>query len=289
ASDSDPDYDRSAVADRQALIAEAERAQRAAEAEADRRAGRRQRREQQRRRDEIKSEPVDAEFEISAMAAGSEQVAPPAGAAEDAPADAPAEIIAEAIPPEAGDAAAPPALAAETPIDLTRLEATSAAEPVPVADDHTIAPDADEQHPDDEHHADEHHEAPAAEAHAEEAHASEGAEAAVHAEPGEAGPNITEVNGTGGEGEEEAVESGGGADAMEEVPERMPRLRRQQYKIQEVIKRRQVMLVQVVKEERGTKGAALTTYLSLAGRYSVLMPNTARGGGISRKITSADD
>ena len=56
-----------------------------------------------------------------------------------------------------------------------------------------------------------------------------------------------------------------------------------------MIKRRQVMLVQVVKEERGTKGAALTTYLSLAGRYSVLMPNTARGGGISRKITSGED
>jgi ribonuclease E len=72
------------------------------------------------------------------------------------------------------------------------------------------------------------------------------------------------------------------------VQERVPRFRRQ-YKIQEVIKRRQVMLVQVVKEERGTKGAALTTYLSLAGRYSVLMPNTARGGGISRKITSAED
>ena len=80
----------------------------------------------------------------------------------------------------------------------------------------------------------------------------------------------------------------GGADALEEVQERLPRFRRQ-YKIQEVIKRRQVMLVQVVKEERGTKGAALTTYLSLAGRYSVLMPNTARGGGISRKITSAED
>src|SRR5262249_53991583 len=80
----------------------------------------------------------------------------------------------------------------------------------------------------------------------------------------------------------------GGADAMEEVPDRMPRLRRQ-YKIQEVIKRRQIMLVQVVKEERGTKGAALTTYLSLAGRYSVLMPNTARGGGISRKITNFQD
>jgi ribonuclease E len=88
--------------------------------------------------------------------------------------------------------------------------------------------------------------------------------------------------------DEEAVESVGGSDALEEVPDRAPRFRRQ-YKIQEVIKRRQVMLVQVVKEERGTKGAALTTYLSLAGRYSVLMPNTARGGGISRKITNSDD
>jgi ribonuclease E len=66
-----------------------------------------------------------------------------------------------------------------------------------------------------------------------------------------------------------------------------PRPRR--YKIQEVIKVRQILLVQVVKEERGNKGAALTTYLSLAGRYCVLMPNTARGGGISRKITNAVD
>ncbi|MCP1998291.1 ribonuclease E/G [Nitrobacter winogradskyi] len=90
------------------------------------------------------------------------------------------------------------------------------------------------------------------------------------------------------EEEEEQVESVGGDDALEEVPERAFRPRRQ-YKIQEVIKRRQVMLVQVVKEERGNKGAALTTYLSLAGRYAVLMPNTARGGGISRKITSAQD
>ncbi len=79
-----------------------------------------------------------------------------------------------------------------------------------------------------------------------------------------------------------------GGDAMEEVPFRNTRSRRQ-YKIQEVIKRRQVLLVQVVKEERGNKGAALTTYLSLAGRFSVLMPNTARGGGISRKITDGAD
>ena len=90
------------------------------------------------------------------------------------------------------------------------------------------------------------------------------------------------------EAEEEVVEFVGGDDVLEEVPERTFRPRRQ-YKIQEVIKRRQVMLVQVVKEERGNKGAALTTYLSLAGRYAVLMPNTARGGGISRKITSAQD
>jgi ribonuclease E len=89
----------------------------------------------------------------------------------------------------------------------------------------------------------------------------------------------------------EPVESlGGTADVLEENRERRQRQpRRHAYKIQEVIKRRQVMLVQVVKEERGNKGAALTTYLSLAGRYSVLMPNTARGGGISRKITNAVD
>ncbi len=88
----------------------------------------------------------------------------------------------------------------------------------------------------------------------------------------------------------EPVESIGGGDALEELRERRrPSVSRRNYKIQEVIKRRQVMLVQVVKEERGNKGAALTTYLSLAGRYSVLMPNTARGGGISRKITNAAD
>ncbi|NKB52726.1 MAG: Rne/Rng family ribonuclease [Rhizobiaceae bacterium] len=85
----------------------------------------------------------------------------------------------------------------------------------------------------------------------------------------------------------DAVEEIGSEDAMEEVPAR--RAPRRHYKIQEVIKRRQILLVQVVKEERGNKGAALTTYLSLAGRYSVLMPNTARGGGISRKITNASD
>jgi len=88
---------------------------------------------------------------------------------------------------------------------------------------------------------------------------------------------------------EHEVESVGADDAVEEMRAARRRPVRRNYKIQEVIKRRQILLVQVVKEERGNKGAALTTYLSLAGRYSVLMPNTARGGGISRKITNAQD
>ncbi|HWM30918.1 MAG TPA: ribonuclease E/G [Methyloceanibacter sp.] len=92
-----------------------------------------------------------------------------------------------------------------------------------------------------------------------------------------------------GDATPERVESVGSEDALEEVPERARRRRGRPYKIQEVIRRRQIILVQVVKEERGTKGAALTTYLSLAGRYTVLMPNTARGGGISRKITQPTD
>ncbi|MFQ5626039.1 MAG: Rne/Rng family ribonuclease, partial [Methyloligellaceae bacterium] len=91
----------------------------------------------------------------------------------------------------------------------------------------------------------------------------------------------------GEDGNGDSVESIGSGDALEELPVR--RRRSRSYKIQEVIKRRQIILIQVVKEERGTKGAALTTYISLAGRYTVLMPNTARGGGISRKITNHAD
>ena len=102
------------------------------------------------------------------------------------------------------------------------------------------------------------------------------------------GRNAESDNGDDEAEEAEEIDDLGSEDAMEEVPVRQARSRKQ-YKIQEVIKRRQILLVQVVKEERGNKGAALTTYLSLAGRYSVLMPNTARGGGISRKITNAAD
>ncbi|MGY6709638.1 MAG: Rne/Rng family ribonuclease [Rhizobiaceae bacterium] len=95
-------------------------------------------------------------------------------------------------------------------------------------------------------------------------------------------------NGNGHESDDDEVENVGAEDALEEAQTRR-KPQRKHYKIQEVIKRRQILLVQVVKEERGNKGAALTTYLSLAGRYSVLMPNTARGGGISRKITAVQD
>ena len=284
-----PDYYQIPVADRQALIDEDERAQRAAEAEADHRAGRRHARRERasdRARDEVKSEPVESaqaesaqaestqiegaqsESDVEAMAAASEQMAPLAGSGDAPTPDAglPVESVDEPIPAEHTDPS-PTTIGAEAPMELAALETSSASEPVPTVGE--------------EFHADEIGGAETADAPAAEKSESEPHDIDV-------GHNITEVNGHGAEGEEEIVESVGGADAMEEVPERMSR-RRRQYKIQEVIKRRQVMLVQVVKEERGTKGAALTTYLSLAGRYSVLMPNTARGGGISRKITNSVD
>ena len=114
-----------------------------------------------------------------------------------------------------------------------------------------------------------------------------------------AGDNVEDVPAVAGEGEAEGETDdethGGGRrrksgndDHADELRRKRMALRRR-YKIQDVIKRRQVLLIQVVKEERGNKGAALTTYLSLAGRYCVLMPNTSHGGGISRKISNATD
>jgi ribonuclease E len=99
-----------------------------------------------------------------------------------------------------------------------------------------------------------------------------------HGEPEEEAEEQPPPETIGGEGTEDVARE-------RRIPPRFLR----HYKIQEVIRRRQIMLVQVVKEERGTKGAALTTYISLAGRFSVLMPNSPRGGGVSRKITSATD
>ena len=268
-----PDYYQIPVADRQALIDEEERAQREADAEADNYARRRAERGAHRRQERITSEPVDSHDdghdddhdESHAMAAGSEVMVPPSDAAEHDAADTTQEVT----PTEALAVTA----AAETPIDLDRLQTSSADDAIPAQSGETMA--ASEQPPMEGHGE--------SGAHADAANGSSG-----NGDDHGDGANITEISGPGTSGDDEVIESVGGADAMEEVPERTHRPRRQ-YKIQEVIKRRQVMLVQVVKEERGTKGAALTTYLSLAGRYSVLMPNTARGGGISRKITDAVD
>jgi ribonuclease E len=270
-----PDYYQIPVADRQALIEEEERAHRDAEDEIDRRASRRrQRHEPHGRRDDRRSqrmesgengenapgEVVDAEFhevsESSADHPDTHQAEPPAEAAE-----TPQEAAGHSEPHE------------------------SAAEPVPTEQAHEAAAEHAEVPPPIESGE------PAAQASAAtEAALTESPDLAPANGDGGNGGNITEVEepAVAENGDEDVVESVGGADALEEVQERTPRYRRS-YKIQEVIKRRQIMLVQVVKEERGTKGAALTTYLSLAGRYSVLMPNTARGGGISRKITNAQD
>ncbi|MFO1152947.1 MAG: Rne/Rng family ribonuclease [Rhodospirillales bacterium] len=123
-------------------------------------------------------------------------------------------------------------------------------------------------------------EASEAEAKAAEAEAVAAAAAAAEGESEDA----ETVAGADGE-----VQEVGGSDDEDEIERRPQRQPHRGYKIQEVIKRRQIMLVQVAKEERGSKGAALTTYLSLAGRYCVLMPNTVRGGGISRKIGNIAD
>ncbi len=139
-----------------------------------------------------------------------------------------------------------------------------------------------------------HHEAEDDEAEADDDSEPDDAEAVDDSEGDAAYADASEADvSEDGRAAPEASESRGsdrarGADFQEEAPARQHR-RPRSYKIQEVIKRRQVILVQVVKEERGNKGAALTTYLSLAGRYTVLMPNTARGGGISRKITNPQD
>jgi len=276
-----PDYYQIPVADRQALIAAQEREQRDAEAEADHRAGRRSGRHRGRS-SHHKQEAVRGESREDQSAAPSEEPTrdhTETSTGEHRPADdvpPPPEFMSEAFATPDGPHSAEPE---------SQHQATET--------DENPANDAGDRR------AGEHD---AAEPETESAQGESRESAQFESQPEEPSESPSEThagetssaeseNGqsNGNSAEEEGVESIGGADALEEVQERMPRVRARQYKIQEVIKRRQVMLVQVVKEERGTKGAALTTYLSLAGRYSVLMPNTSRGGGISRKITSAED
>ncbi len=261
-----PDYYQIPVADRQALIDEEERAQRAADDEVDRRSRRGRGRDRHaashREDDTLRSELAEtpggdaAPVDQAAEAAESQDVAEVGTSAANLLPPVSPEAAPNSTEPEQHEHPAAEAKSADTPsADSGEAETTDGP--------HT-APDTDEQ--------------------------GNGVHADAQGDNGGDGSENGGENGSenGGDEEAEIVESVGGADAMEEVPDRAPRYRRQ-YKIQEVIKRRQVMLVQVVKEERGTKGAALTTYLSLAGRYSVLMPNTARGGGISRKITNSED
>jgi ribonuclease E len=319
-----PDYYQIPVADRQALIEAEERAHREADEEDEQHSGRRRSRHRNHRRrgsgERIRSEIVeDAASDASAEAIASEHgaehhggehdlpehgydetapdhlalpepIAAELGSQPDAHGEAPHDEFDEQpereperdIYERASEAAAPQDLRSETPVTAA-VEASVAA-----VTEQPFAAEDSEARPDDARAEEEQTEENVA--HAEDAPHDEAAVEA-HAAPIEGeiiAPVIGDEHDEDEDAEEEVVESVGGEDVLEEVPERPFRPRRQ-YKIQEVIKRRQVMLVQVVKEERGNKGAALTTYLSLAGRYAVLMPNTARGGGISRKITSAQD
>jgi ribonuclease E len=300
-----PDYYQIPVADRQALIEADERAHREAEEESENRSSRRRPRHRNSRRrgngERIQSEIVES--------ASTSQAAPPHEGEAHAENGHPEDGHAHAHDDEHHHADAEhhdhhDHEHAHDEHDHVHLSETPAAEsqpdmPVAAAIEASAGAEAREDRADDERNHEEHAHENAA--HADDApHAEDGGgEHVEHAggetvasdQAGQAVPHGDENHDDedeGDEAEEEVVESVGGDDVMEEVPERAFRPRRQ-YKIQEVIKRRQVMLVQVVKEERGNKGAALTTYLSLAGRYAVLMPNTARGGGISRKITSAQD
>jgi ribonuclease E len=309
-----PDYYQIPVADRQALIEADERAHREAEEETENRSNRRRPRHRNSRR-RGSGERVQSEVAEHAGTDPSQAAQPHQDQEQEHLESAHAEHD-HAHPHDAEhhhadadhhdheghehthdhehahDEHAHPDTTSETPAaesqsdmpDTAAIEASAAAAP---ASTQTHEEHAHDERPHDEHarenaaHADD---APSAE------HADGEYAAPEHAEQAAAphGDEQHDDEEDGEDTEEEVVESVGGDDVMEEVPERAFRPRRQ-YKIQEVIKRRQVMLVQVVKEERGNKGAALTTYLSLAGRYAVLMPNTARGGGISRKITSAQD
>jgi ribonuclease E len=315
-----PDYYQIPVADRQALIEADERAHREAEEESENRSNhrRRSRHRNARRRghgDRVQSDVVENAAQDPSQAPQPYEDEPhghdgvyagEAQAHEAAHVDDAVRQEHEAHDHEAHgrDADQPhdhhedqaavsreTAAAAEAPAaEAVPESGTPAAAPAEEAVAEARAEDAPAEDAHDEHHEHEHSADADEPPHVE--HAGEGYAAAVADEfaPAPEGDEGHEDDDDedGEDAEEEVVESVGGDDVLEEVPERPFRPRRQ-YKIQEVIKRRQVMLVQVVKEERGNKGAALTTYLSLAGRYAVLMPNTARGGGISRKITSAQD
>jgi ribonuclease E len=289
-----PDYYQIPVADREALLAEEAREEAAAEAAAERRSS--SRGAQRKRREPTRSESpaendapsTDPENAYLAEAIGDAQLAltEQHPASEDAP-DGEAEHATDAESAGAEstadvEATTDPEPARDEPDPAQRYAAWGASVAESFSREDEPAAREDE---------------PAADAEADREAAAEDAETEREAAPSSDSDAVETASSDEQESRGELVEIGSeedevveqvGGDALEEMPERAPR-RHRSYKIQEVIRRRQIMLVQVVKEERGTKGAALTTYLSLAGRYAVLMPNTDRGGGISRKITDAQD
>ncbi len=289
-----PDYFQIPVADREKLIAEQ---QRLAEEEAEHRSERADRADRTDTDDAREDEADVAEAEAIETTT------------EAAPEEAPARATAEAPQASADDAAAeeksPAPLADAAPESTAQAEAMPTPAPAEAVADAPAEPAAAvEPVPETAAAETSREDAPAIDPIGEVIVAPEAA-----AEPPAETQAETEQAGTEQAGTEQAVtaqaaeipvesisapapvEVVGGDDAAEE-PQSRERRRRQpirQYKIQEVIKRRQILLVQVVKEERGNKGAALTTFLSLAGRYCVLMPNAGRGGGISRKISNPAD
>ncbi|HEV7544130.1 MAG TPA: ribonuclease E/G, partial [Reyranella sp.] len=274
-----PDYYQIPVADRERLIAEQHRL--AAEADEDhepRRRGRVDRTDiedaRAQNRVEAQVEPVVEETPASEMASDT-PVEPPVETLVSE--SVPVETFGAATPAEAAPAADAPAAVEPDPIRIPEHVPTPHAQPAEIASERIEGPSI---------------EADAVEPETAEAQAAHEV-AEVHSEGDIPAEAVAAPSGDPAEAPqpEIVVETLGGDDAVEqrETRERRRRNPIRQYKIQEVIKRRQILLVQVVKEERGNKGAALTTYLSLAGRYSVLMPNAGRGGGISRKISNPAD
>ncbi|MGI9404168.1 MAG: Rne/Rng family ribonuclease, partial [Hyphomicrobium sp.] len=244
-----PDYYQIPMADRQALLDEEAAAEAEEEAAVDAEAE-----ELARRREtmpEEADEPLDKPLEAK-KGDPAEAAGVEAEGDEDQDLDDPARVMAEATLPEDDTIAAPN----DAPAEASPSATNENKQPAEVLE-------ADEA-------------------------SNESESQSVDAGDSDGETALQDVDGNGSADPERVEQVGSGEDALEELPSR-PRRRPRSYKIQEVIKRRQVILIQVVKEERGNKGAALTTYLSLAGRYTVLMPNTARGGGISRKITNPQD
>ena len=285
-----PDYYQIPVADRERLIAEQQRL--AAEADEDhepRRRGRVDRTDIEDARAQNRAEKVE-ETAVPEVAA---EAAPEAANDTAVPEAAPVETFGAAEPVEAAPAADLPPAAPPEPARWSEPQA----QPAEIASERIAGPavEAETIEAQAAHDvADEHREGDMPVVSAEvSADAVEGSADAADGSAEPAADTAAEPAADLAEAPqpEVTVETLGGDDAVEqrETRERRRRNPIRQYKIQEVIKRRQILLVQVVKEERGNKGAALTTYLSLAGRYCVLMPNAGRGGGISRKISNPAD